>query len=195
MPMRRLSLVVAAVALVAACGRADKAADSAAAHDSVGVANATGGGTAGTSSLTSASPTGDPPPPPIDDTGSVYLTGAAATTSDDSAAVRFQYDTVGTTGYKATFSALDSTTVGANTTLTSSGSTITGTGRITAKGRSGTIDIDLSRGIAAGGSLGKCVASAPGGPRNCGSVTFDSAQFTPRNGRPTTRRVRLVLGG
>jgi hypothetical protein len=194
--MRRLSLLLCAVALAAACGRRDTAADSTAAqHDSTGVANATGAG--GANTLTTSSAVGEPPPPPIDTNATMFLTGAtAAAPVEDSANVRFHYDST-SAGYVATFSAADSTTVAPNTTLTGAvgGGTISGTGRITAKSPGGTIVVDLTKGIAGGSTLGKCPANPASGQGRCGTVTFDSAQFTPRNGGTTVRRsVRLLLG-
>jgi hypothetical protein len=193
--MRRLSFLLCAAVLATACGRGDTAADSTAAqHDSTGVANATGAGPANT--LSTSSVIGEPPPPPIDTNATMFVTGATATTLEDSANVRFRYDST-TAGYVATFSAADSTTVAPNTTLTGpvGGGTITGTGRITAKSPGGTIVIDLTRGIASGSSLGKCPANPASGQGRCGTVTFDSAQFTPRSGGGAVRRsVRLLLG-
>jgi hypothetical protein len=184
MRTRRIALIVV---FAAACGRGDKAADTTR-------ADTLASPTLGETGTNTASATSDPPPPPIDTTGTMFVSGATATATADSANVRFHYDTAGT-GYTATFSAADSTTVAPNTTLTSSGGTITGTGRITAKSPGGTIVIDLTRGIASGSSLGKCPTNPASGQGRCGTVTFDSAQFTPRSGGGAVRRsVRLLLG-
>ena len=184
MIMRRLTLLVGAVALIAACGRKDKAADSTAAtNDSA---------SAGVSTLKTMSPS-DPPPPRIDTSAAMFVGGASAAagaTAEDSTLVNFSYDTAGT-GFKATFSTRDSTSVD-GASLTGSGSTITGTGKITAKVKNGTVVVDLSKGIAPNSNMGRC--SNPRGQGKCGRVSFDSAQFTPKNGRAQTRKVRIDLG-
>lgn len=193
MIMRRFPLLVGAVALLVACGRKDKAADSTAAKNDSAGAVAAPSDSAGISTLKASGPVGDPPPPPFDTTAALFMNGASAAagaTAEDSALVNFHYDTAGT-GYKATFSTRDSATVD-GATLTGSGSTITGTGKITAKLKNGTVVVDFSKGIAPSSNLSKC--SNPAGQGKCGRVTFDSAQYTPKNGRAQTRKVRVDLG-